>query len=506
MEMEMETEMEMDPMDDSSPSPTSHRHKRLKTLPPSLFADSSSLAPPATRIPSAPPSPTGSTSDDQNTSANPGDHHRKRRRPKVVNSEDSDQDDDTTAAAPLSETGRKGAADGVEDDPNAPNASQNGDGSWTGLPNKRNTLAIQEEREGSIVFEVVRNDGTHRSMELLTGLKNIFQRQLPKMPREYIARLVYDRNHESMAVVREGLKVVGGIAYRPFIPRKFAEIVFCAIAANEQVKGYGSRLMSRVKDYVRNTHDIQYFLTYADNYAIGYFKKQGFTTDITLDKSIWVGYIKDYEGGTIMQCTMIPKVNYLDTFSIITQQRKVIFQKIRELAQSHIVYPGLTCFKEAEAAQAKKQLDGGLEAQEKTTDMAIDPASIPGIVEAGWTPEISQAVGGSPKKRSPLYTYMKKMIAELTSHEASWPFQSPVSGVADYYDIITEPMDLKTLDENVEEDVYATIADFNKDATKIFNNCRTYNEEGSVYVKCANRLERFFVSRTKSLTAEMHLG
>jgi hypothetical protein len=30
-------------------------------------------------------------------------------------------------------------------------------------------------------------------MILLTGLKNIFQKQLPKMPKEYIARLVYDK-------------------------------------------------------------------------------------------------------------------------------------------------------------------------------------------------------------------------------------------------------------------------------------------------------------------------
>lgn len=41
-----------------------------------------------------------------------------------------------------------------------------------------------------------------------------------------------------------------------------------------------------------------HFLTYADNYAVGYFQKQGFTKEITLDKSLWMGYIKDYEGGT----------------------------------------------------------------------------------------------------------------------------------------------------------------------------------------------------------------
>jgi histone acetyltransferase len=43
-----------------------------------------------------------------------------------------------------------------------------------------------------------------------------------------------------------------------------------------------------------------HFLTYADNYATGYFQNQGFTKEITLDKSIWMGYIEDYEGGTLI--------------------------------------------------------------------------------------------------------------------------------------------------------------------------------------------------------------
>lgn len=83
---------------------------------------------------------------------------------------------------------------------------------------------------------MVENDGAPESMILLTGLKNIFQRQLPKMPREYITRLVMDRNHQSLAIVKRGLQVVGGITYRPFNHRKFAEIVFCAISSTEQVK------------------------------------------------------------------------------------------------------------------------------------------------------------------------------------------------------------------------------------------------------------------------------
>ena len=83
------------------------------------------------------------------------------------------------------------------------------------------------------------------------------------------------------------------------------------------------------------------FLTYADNYAVGYFRKQGFSKEITLERSRWAGYIKDYEGGTIMQCTMLPKVDYTQTRDIIAKQREAILEKIREKSRSHIVYPGI---------------------------------------------------------------------------------------------------------------------------------------------------------------------
>ncbi|KAF5259083.1 hypothetical protein FOXYS1_10316, partial [Fusarium oxysporum] len=130
--------------------------------------------------------------------------------------------------------------------------------------------AVIEERNGEIEFRVVNNDNERESLIILTGLKCIFQKQLPKMPKDYIARLVYDRTHLSIAIVKKPLEVVGGITYRPFKGRRFAEIVFCAISSDQQVKGYGAHLMSHLKDYVKATSDVMHFLTYADNYAIGY--------------------------------------------------------------------------------------------------------------------------------------------------------------------------------------------------------------------------------------------
>lgn len=198
--------------------------------------------------------------------------------------------------------------------------------------------AVLEERNGEIEFRVVNNNGSRESTIILTGLKCLFQKQLPKMPKDYIARLVYDRAHVSIAIVKLPLEVIGGISFREFRDRKFAEIVFCAVSSDQQVKGYGAHLMAHLKDYVKATSPILHFLTYADNYATGYFQKQGFTKDITLDRSIWMGYIKDYEGGTLMQCSMVPKIRYLEVGLLLRKQKEAVQAKIRTLSKNHIIH------------------------------------------------------------------------------------------------------------------------------------------------------------------------
>ncbi|CDR37661.1 CYFA0S01e14400g1_1 [Cyberlindnera fabianii] len=347
--------------------------------------------------------------------------------------------------------------------------------------------SVLEEREGKIEFRVVNNDNSKENMMVLTGLKNIFQKQLPKMPKEYIARLVYDRSHLSMAVVRKPLTVVGGITYRPFNSRGFAEIVFCAISSTEQVRGYGAHLMNHLKDYVKNTSPIKYFLTYADNYAIGYFKKQGFTKEITLDKQIWMGYIKDYEGGTLMQCSMLPRIRYLDSAKILLLQKAAIQRKIRELSQSHVVRPGLKHFKDLKNIEP------------------IDPMTIPGLKEAGWTPEMDELA--QKPRRSPHHAFMQHLLTELQNHPAAWPFAQPVNKeeVADYYEVIKEPMDLSTMEQKLENDHYGTMEEFVYDARLVFNNCRSYNGDNTTYYKNANKLEKFFNSKLKESPDYSHL-
>jgi hypothetical protein len=90
---------------------------------------------------------------------------------------------------------------------------------------------------------LVANDGKSESLIKLVALKSLFAKQLPKMPRSYIARLVFDRRHTSLAILSDtpshrdsDEEVIGGICYRAFPDMRFAEIAFCAVSASYQVK------------------------------------------------------------------------------------------------------------------------------------------------------------------------------------------------------------------------------------------------------------------------------
>ncbi|KAI2629801.1 histone acetyltransferase GCN5 [Hypoxylon sp. NC1633] len=332
--------------------------------------------------------------------------------------------------------------------------------------------AVLEERNSEIEFRVVNNDGTRESMIVLTGLKCLFQKQLPKMPKDYIARLVYDRNHLSIAIVKNPLEVIAGISFREFRARKFAEIVFCAVQSDQQVKGYGAHLMAHFKDYVKATSPAMHFLTYADNYATGYFQKQGFTKEITLDKSVWMGYIKDYEGGTLMQCSMLPRVRYLEAGRMLLKQKETVQAKIRLLSKSHIIH------------QPPQQWANGV-------ITPIDPLSIPAIRATGWSPDMD--VLAREPRHGPHFNELRRFLYRMQNHKQAWPFLNPVSKdeVPDYYNVITSPMDLSTVEDKLAHDLYTVPKDLVDDLKLIFSNCRQYNDATTVYTKCAVKLEKY---------------
>ena len=49
-------------------------------------------------------------------------------------------------------------------------------------------------------WKYVENDGSSQNLIFITGLKSIYAKQLPNMPKEYVCRLIYERRHKHTAL------------------------------------------------------------------------------------------------------------------------------------------------------------------------------------------------------------------------------------------------------------------------------------------------------------------
>jgi len=346
----------------------------------------------------------------------------------------------------------------------------------------------------SLKYVMVHNDGKPESLIKLVALKSLFSRQLPKMPRTYIARLVFDRKHTSLVILSDDPatkdtdeEVIGSICYRPFYDMRFAEIAFCAVNASHQVKGYGTKLMNLVKKEGART-GIEYFITYADNYAIGYFKKQGFTKTVSMPKGRYQGLIKEYDGGTMMECYVHPSIDFTRIPEMLAAQREFILSRIKLKALSQkVVYDPLP-----------KNWKPHLEGVSRANESAARALAVPGMIEAGWTIADLMATTGQGKDldraKNALKSELMSIVRKVEDQQFAWPFREPVdtNEVHDYLDVIKEPIDLLTIDKRIRKgDHYKSRKMLYTDLSLMVNNCKLYNDEASTYVQCAVNLEKF---------------
>ncbi|PXF46557.1 Histone acetyltransferase GCN5 [Gracilariopsis chorda] len=346
----------------------------------------------------------------------------------------------------------------------------------------------KEEYNQNVKFEVVKNDSTRESLLMLLGLKNVFVKQLPNMPRPYVSRLVFDRKHESLALLKKSgndYVVMGGCCYRPFPDQKFAEIAFLAISQTEQIRGYGTRLMAQTKERAKQL-ELTHLLTCADNHAVPYFKKQGFSRKITLPFDLWQGYIKDYDGVTLMECILHPKVDYLNIPMLLKAQKMALVEKMKEISNSHVVYPGID-------VEARK---------------GIKIEDIPGLkdvaVKNGASSTRSGPAAGLASRDKTsleiLHKHLQSVLDEVKNHDCAWPFLEPVNaketGAIDYYDVIKNPMDLSTMQERLDNGwFYVTKEIFIADFKRMVTNCKTYNGKGHYVTDMAIQLEKLFMNK-----------
>lgn len=233
-----------------------------------------------------------------------------------------------------------------------------------------------------------------------------------------------------------------------------------------------------------------------------------------------------------MQCSMVPRVRYLEVHEMLARQKELVLAKIRlarrrdseasaraklisihrprdrSISKSHIVHPGLEVFKQQRAvkdddddiplaSQSAPSSDADLDSEAYLSHIKsqfkVQPSCVPGLATSGWTPEMD-VISRRPR-RGPHHGLLRSILVELTNHGSAWPFLRPVNAdeVPDYYSVITEPMDLATMEGKLEANQYAQdgLDGLVKDAQRVFDNCRAYNPKNSPYAKCADKLERF---------------
>ena len=182
---------------------------------------------------------------------------------------------------------------------------------------------------------------------------------------------------------------------------------------------------------------------------------------------------------------------------MLLKQKEAVMAKIRAFSKSHIVHPPPRDWVTKPALLASSTSSSST----TTTNPPppIDPLTIPAIKASGWSADMDELA--RQPRHGPNYNQLLHLLNDMQNHGSSWPFTQPVNRdeVADYYEVIKEPMDLSTMEEKHEKDLYPTPEDFIRDARLIFDNCRRYNNETTAYAKSANKLEKFMWAQIKAI-------
>ena len=372
---------------------------------------------------------------------------------------------------------------------------------------------------------MVYNDSKLSSKWKLLDLGEIIKIQLVSMEKKKIMRHLFDKTHRSIIAMMDTIDdededhdlkqikrktVIGGVVFRPFPERNFAEVVFLAISPNFNSKGYGARLMNHLKEYVKKM-GIYNLVTFADNTAIGYFRKQGFDfvvndkenrnkdneqIDDDIDRSYGCkrlnfeeiyhqkeqyGYIRGYIRATLMHTRLIKDVNYCKLNEHLMKNRILLMSRLENVTKSMKKRDGLTVFN-------------------NTNVKKIDIMKIPGVKESGCKEmDITNTSSLLFSPRHPGYIFqtreqIKRILKKLHKHSHAYIFAEPVNKALapNYYQVIKNPMDLSTMKRKYDRHEYITVNQFKEDFKLMIKNCKIYNQSKNIFYKCAVEFEKYF--------------
>eukprot|EP00762_Andalucia_godoyi_P004405 ANDGO_08206.mRNA.1 Histone acetyltransferase GCN5 len=345
----------------------------------------------------------------------------------------------------------------------------------------------QLEESGELQFEMVRNDGSHRSNFILFALKHAINKQLPEMGAGYILRILYDPRHLTIVAKFRDI-VIGGITFRPFYTPEcnFGEIVFCVVYRGfdktKNLKGVGARMMNRLKHECLHSLNprVTRFLTYADDTAIGFFSRLGFTKQITLAHDVWKGRIKDYVKATLMECVIREGIDYRAITDIVHLQRQYLLN----------VWPKMTApsktFGDSRRVAVAAEIPGLSEASKKRIVSARFSSSIEGSGDKETILE----------RRVQLHFYLQRIFDALVQHDKAFPFHQSVDEIIQLYEGYGEkirlPMDLNIIRNRLKSgDYYRSFYMFLADVIVMLYNCMLFNGKGHAFYDDSEYLIRW---------------
>ncbi|EET02394.1 Histone acetyltransferase, GCN5 family [Giardia duodenalis] len=306
--------------------------------------------------------------------------------------------------------------------------------------------------------------------------KELFCTALPRMPRDYITRLVFNTSHETACLLQYPHEpgtspLVAAICYRTFPDVRIAEIAFCAVSITRQYSGLGHCIMNYLKEHIkkRGYTDI---VTYADNAALEYFHKQGFSKNITMPEAIWHGRVKHYDQAIFVQCPLYRNIDYTKVMQRLRRQRELTLKRI-----------GVTPSTFPEALKGKGYIS--------VEELIENVTSLRQVIEImGKDPQqtcqsIEESISTSEEIQRCNSAALYAVIVEAGKAYAL-PFLQPPPATEWTPNIVHN--DLQIMVEKCQSFFYRTRGIFAEHAKSLWQRCLTFNGETSDRTKLAYEL------------------
>eukprot|EP00494_Astrolonche_serrata_P033464 UN33733 len=169
-----------------------------------------------------------------------------------------------------------------------------------------------------------------------------------------------------------------------------------------------------------------------------------------------------------MECYVIPEINYLCIETILQKQHNLIMSRLHQKTDILTTYEGVSALD-----QNSKQ--------------------IPGLTDDEFR-EGTRRKSNIDRMLLRLNAKMAQIINKLIQMPESEPFRKPVTvqQAPGYFDLVSHPMDLSKMMNNVNYHEYTSVKMFKTDFKLIVINCCKYNASSTEYVRMVKEMEKVF--------------